>query len=314
MQQATMSQAHPLRGVVYLLGGLLLFACMDTTVKYLTASYPVPVIFVVRYGLNLILLTVVFAPRGRQFLETNRTGLVLVRGACLAATSLAAGLSLKHIPVAEATAIGYVAPIIIVLAAGPLLGERAGWTGWAAAVLGFGGVLLIAHPGAGLEPFGVFCALAGATVNAAYQLLSRLLAATERTSALIFYTALVGTLAFAAVVPWYLGDHAPTAKELLLFAMIGSFGTVGHALLTSAYRHAAASLLAPLTYLQLLWAGLLGWLVFDHVPAWTSLIGMAIVAGSGGLIAVRSRAPAPVPAQDDPDIIEPQAIASTPRA
>ena len=297
-----MSHAHPLRGVLYLLGGLLLFACMDTTVKYLTASYSVPLIFAVRYGVNLLLITAVFAPRqGRHLIETKRTGLVLLRGACLACVSLAVGFALQRMPVAETTAITYVAPLIIVIAAGPLLGERVGWT---AALLGFAGVMLIVRPGSGLEPFGVACALVAAAVNAGYQLLSRLLAATERTRALLFYTALIGTLAFGASVPWFLGDRAPTAVELLLFLIVGTCGTVGHWFLTAAYSHADASLLAPMTYLQLLWAGLLGWLVFDHVPDGISLLGMAIVATSGVLIALKTRAPPAVPAQDDPDIVE----------
>jgi drug/metabolite transporter (DMT)-like permease len=305
MHQAIMSHAHPLRGVLFLLGGLLLFACMDTTVKYLTASYSVPLIFAVRYGVNLLLITAIFAPRqGRHLIETKRTGLVLLRGACLAATSLFVGFALQRMPVAETTAISYVAPLLIVLAAGPLLGERVGWVGWTAALLGFVGVLLIVRPGAGLEPFGVLCALAAAIVNAGYQLLSRLLATTERTRALLFYTALVGTLFFCAVVPWFLGHRAPTAFEAILFLLVGSFGTVGHWFLTTAYSHADASLLAPMTYLQLLWAGLLGWLVFDHLPDAVSLLGMAIVAASGVLIALKTRAPQPVPVQDDPDIVE----------
>lgn len=300
-----MNDGHPLRGVLYLLGGLLLFASMDTTVKYLTASYSVPLIFAVRYGVNLLLLTAVFAPRqGRHLLETQRTGLVLVRGACLTATSLAAGFSLKYMPVAEATAIGYVAPIIIVFAAGPLLGERVGWVGWTAAALGFSGVLLIARPGAGLQTIGVLSALCAAAANAGYQLLSRLLAATERTRALLFYTALVGTLCFGAAAPWFLGDRAPTLLEALLFLLVGTLGTVGHALLTAAYRHADASLLAPLSYLQLIWAGLLGWLVFHHIADWISMLGMAIVAASGVLIALKSRQRPAIMPQEDADIIE----------
>jgi drug/metabolite transporter (DMT)-like permease len=304
-----MAHSHPLRGALYLLGGLLLFACMDTTVKYLTASYSVPLIFAVRYGVNLLLITALFAPRqGRHLVETRRTGLVLIRGACLAATSLAVGLALQRMPVAETTAISYVAPIIIVLAAGPLLGERVGWVGWTAAALGFAGVMLIVRPGAGLEPFGVVCALAGACVNAGYQLLSRLLATTERTRALLFYTALVGTLAFGAVVPWFLGNRAPTAWEVLLFLLVGTLGTIGHAFLTAAYSHADASLLAPMTYLQLLWAGLLGWLVFGHIPNGTSLLGMAIVAAAGVLIALKTRAPPTILSPDDADLIEPEAL------
>jgi drug/metabolite transporter (DMT)-like permease len=305
MHQAAMSHAHPLRGVLYLLGGLLLFACMDTTVKYLTTLYAVPLIFAVRYGVNLLLITAIFAPRqGRHLTETKRTGLVLLRGASLGCVSLAVGLALRHMPVAETTAISYVSPLLIMLAAGPLLGEKVGLIGWTAVLLGLAGVMLIVRPGSGLEPFGVACALAAAFGNAVYQLLSRLLATTERTQALLFYTALLGTLGFGATVPWFLGDRAPTLGEGLLFILIGTLGTLGHWLLTAAYRHADASLLAPMNYLQLLWAGLLGWLVFDHLPDGISLLGMAIIATAGVLIALKTRSPPAVPAQDDPDIVE----------
>jgi drug/metabolite transporter (DMT)-like permease len=287
-----MTSAHPLRGAFLFVTGLLLFACMDTTTKYLSTTYHIPLLMAVRYIVNLLLMVVLLAPsRGRELVRTERTGLVLVRGLCLAATSLLVGLALQVMPVAETTAITFVAPIIVVVVAGPLLGERAGWVGWTAALLGFLGVLIIVRPGSGLAAAGVLCALLAVGANAGYHLLSRLLASTERTIALLFYTALIGAILFGLSVPWFLGDRAPSWFEALLLVSLGVYGGLGHFLFTAAYRQAPASLLAPMNYIQLLWAALLGWAVFGHVPDRLGMVGMGVIAASGVMVALKSRRP-----------------------
>jgi drug/metabolite transporter (DMT)-like permease len=284
--------AHPLRGALLFVVGLLLFACMDTTTKYLAAHYNVPLIVAIRYIGNLLLMVVLLAPtHGQELVRTRRTGLVLVRALCLAAVSLLVGLALQRMPVAETTAINFIAPMIVVMLARPLLGERIGRLGWAAALLGFAGVLLIVRPGSGLEPFGVLLALCAVGAAVAYQLLSRVLAATEQTIAMLFYTALAGAALFGLALPWFWKGQVPTAFEALLFSSLGFYGGLGHFLFTAAYREAPASLLAPMNYLQLLWAGLLGWLVFGHVPDRIGMIGMCVIAASGVLVALKTRRP-----------------------
>jgi len=189
------------------------------------------------------------------------------------------------------TAITFLSPILLVAVAGRLLGERVGWVGWAAAVAGFAGVMLIVRPGSDLVTSGALFMLGAVMLNLGYQLLSRVLAASENTFALLFHTALAGSILYGLALPWYLEDQAPTPLDAVLFASLGLFGGVGHFMFTAAFRHAPASLIAPLNYLQLLWAGLLGWLVFGHIPDALSLLGMAIVAGSGVLVALRTRRP-----------------------
>ena len=120
-------------------------------------------------------------------------------------------------------------------------------------------------------------------------LLSRLLASTERTVALLFYTAVVGSIGFGIPLPWSWHGEAPTLGQLLLFLSMGVTGGLGHYLFTLAYRHAPAWQLAPVSYLQLFWAGLLGWLVFGHVPDGPSILGMGVVVASGAMIAMQSR-------------------------
>jgi drug/metabolite transporter (DMT)-like permease len=232
----------------------------------------------------------VFVPReGLGFAATERTGLVWLRAACLTLASLFVAFALQRMPVAEVTAINFLAPILVVMAAGPLLKERVGPLGWTAVLLGFAGVLIIVRPGERMEWVAVLSAFGAVLANSAYQLLSRILADTERTAAMLFYTALAGAIILGPTIPWFWGGPPPTALQLALFLSLGIYGGLGHFLFTAAYRRAPASLLSPLLYLQLLWAGLLGWLIFGHPPDALTLMGMAIVAASGALMAWRSK-------------------------
>ncbi len=283
---------HSLRGVLLFMLGVLLFACMDSMIKYLVAHYEAPLVVAVRYIINALLMVILLTPtHGRKLVRTQRTGLVLVRGGCLAGASLLVALALQRMPVAETTAILFLSPLLVVLFAGPLLGEKVGAVGWVAAIAGFAGILLIAHPGADLDPVGTALALCAALLTVGYQLLSRVLASTEDTVPMLFYTAVIGAVAFGAFLPWSWGGAAPTTLQLVLFFGTGALAGLGHFLFTAAHRQAPASILAPMMYAQLVWAGLLGWAIFGHMPSGMSIIGMCIVAASGVLVALKSRLP-----------------------
>lgn len=277
------------KGFLLVATGLFLFACMDTTTKYLAGHYNVPFVVAMRYITQCVLMFAVLAPRhSGHLIHTQRTGLVIVRSLSLCVASLFVGLALQRMPVAETTAINFLAPMLVVLLS-PLLNEKISRTGWIAVILGFMGVLLIVRPGSGLDILGVVFALFGVAANAAYQLLSRVLASTEKAVTLLFYTALIGSICFGLSLPWFWEHKLPSHLELALFLGMGVAGGLGHYLFTLAYRYAPASLLAPMLYLQLLWAGLLGWVIFDTTPDGLSVLGMCIVAASGLLIALKSR-------------------------
>jgi drug/metabolite transporter (DMT)-like permease len=280
---------NPLRGVLLVLAAVFIFACMDSTTKHLATLWNVPLVVAVRYIGNLIVLTAVYAPRhGTAIYKTNRTGLVMLRALCLATASLFAGLALTRMPVAETVSIIFTAPFVVMILAIPLLGEKVAAPGWIAAIAGFCGVLLVVRPGSGLDGLGVLYALACASVTVGYYLLSRLLAKTESTMAMLFHTALIGTVLFCAYLPWSFYGPAPGALDFALFIAIGVMAAGGHFLFTAAFRQAPASFLAPVNYFHLLWAALLGWLIFDHVPTPLSLAGMALIGISGAATAVLS--------------------------
>lgn len=281
---------QPMRGLVLILGATLLFAYNDTTNKLLITEYNVPMVAAIRYIGHCLLMLALVAPfHGREMVRTQRTGLVLVRAASLALGSLLVSFAFQRMPVAETTAIVYLCPALVVLLSGPLLKEKVGPGAWIAALLGFVGVLLIARPGGGLDPWGVAFVLGNVILATSYNLLSRVLARTERTMAMLFYSALVGAIGFGVFLPWTLYGAAPTPLQLALFAGLGISAWLGHYMFTQSYRYAPATLVAPMTYMHLVWAGILGWLVFGHAPEPIAMIGMGLVAMAGLISAVRPR-------------------------
>lgn len=280
---------RPLLGVLLVVLATALFACLDTANKALVTEYNVPLVAAIRYIGHTILMLAILGPmRGRELVATKRTGLVVVRGLCLVVSTFFAGLALQRMPVAETISIIYLSPVIVVLLARPLLGETIGAVGWIAAAAGFAGVLLIVRPGGGLDPLGVVFTLCNVVVTVSYYLLSRVLAASERTLALLFYSALIGAICFGITLPWMLYGEAPTLLQIGLFASLGVSAGLGHYCFTAAHRFAPSSVLAPVNYLHLVWAGLLGWLVFGHIPEAWAIVGMIIVAAAGVLVALRS--------------------------
>jgi drug/metabolite transporter (DMT)-like permease len=297
----------PLRGVLLMLSAVFVFACMDATGKHLYAIYPVPLVAAARYIGNLVLLVAIMAPRhGWALITTQRLGLVWVRALSLAAATLLMGYALQRLPLPETIAIIFVAPFGVLLLSGPLLGEPVGPMGWLAAALGFAGMLMIVRPdflfglrtgGVGLDPAGVLFALAGAGVAVAYNVLSRLLARTETTMAMLFHSALAGSLIFGVLALgdglWFGGKLAatvvwPSAFDAMLLTSLGALALIGHALFTSAFRQAPAALLSPVNYVHLAWATLLGWLIFNHVPDPLALAGMALIALAGAGVAIKT--------------------------
>lgn len=286
---SSLLEPRPLRGVLLVAAATLLFAGHDTANKLLLADYDVPVIAAVRYTMQTVLMLAILGPtRGPELVRTRRPWMVVLRALCLVLSTLFFGLGLQLMPIPETTAIGYIAPLLVVLLARPFLNETIGPMGWIAAALGFGGMLLIVRPGGGLDPLGVAFLICNIVATVAYYMLSRVLAHSEKTAAMMFYSSLVGAICFGLATPWFLNGEAPDGLQLALFLSLGIFAGVGHFLFTAAYRFAEASLIAPVSYVHLVWASLLGWVIFGHVPDPLGIAGMIVVILAGVLVAFRS--------------------------
>ncbi len=276
-----------LRGILLVVAATVLFALMDTAGKYLMTKYNVPFVATVRFAINLLLLVGLATPRhGARLWQTHRTGLVLLRAGSLSVASLFAGLALQRMPVGETVAILYLQGFGVMLVAGWLLKEKVSAVGWLCAMVGFAGVVLIARPGGALVFDGVVYAVIAAAVSIIYILLSRALAPTESTMAMLFYVALFGAVMFGIMLAFNWKAFSLLPLDILLLAFLGTGSLLAHFLFTQAYRFAPASILAPFSYFHIAFAVITSWLVYQHVPDLLAFTGMAMIAVSGAAIAI----------------------------
>ncbi len=259
-----MPDQRPLKGVALMLAALLCFALLDATSKHLSQTFNVPLLVWARYTVHCVLMLVFLGPaQGTRLVATSRPVAQILRALLLVGVTGFAMAAFRVMPLAETTALLFVTPLIVALLAGPFLGERVGPARWLAALVGFAGTLLIARPGGALALDGILYTSIAAICYSIYQIQTRKMAATERPLTMVFYTALVGTMAMSLALPWIWTGPAPTAQQALMICSLALYGGTGHFLLTHAFRHAPASTLAPFLYGQLIWAALLGWLFYE---------------------------------------------------
>jgi drug/metabolite transporter (DMT)-like permease len=274
------SRQHSLRGIVMLMTAVLIFAMMDTIAKHLGRSYPVPMLVWARYFIHIVFMLLVFAPRmGTGIVRSARLRLQVLRALLLVLCTGFFFTALRYLPIAEATAIGYVSPFLLTAFSGPLLGERVSRRQWMAVGVGFIGVLIIVRPGGGLLQPAAALPIAMAVCYSLYQILTRKLAASEHPVVTLFYTALVGGVVTSVVLPFYW--VAPTLAHWGLMLLLGTGGVVGHYVLIKAFEHTPASVLAPFGYTQILWVTMLGYAVFGDFPDAVGLLGMAVIVACG---------------------------------
>ncbi|HLS86400.1 MAG TPA: DMT family transporter [Burkholderiales bacterium] len=266
------------------------FACLDTLSKVLVAHYPAQAIVWLRYLLQTLVMGAIFLPRmGARLVRTGAPGLQLLRGLFLVAASIVFVVALSHMQLAEAATIVFLAPVLVALAGGPLLGERVPVATWWALGGGFTGVLLIMRPGGASFSWAYLLPLFCAFCFAGYQLLTRKLAAREDPITTLFYPGFIACLAIPAAFPGSALEVPSGVAHGAMLAAIGVLGGVGHFLLIRAHALAPATLLAPFGYAQLVVVLVLGWLVFGQLPDALGFGGMALVAASGVVVILGSR-------------------------
>jgi len=278
---------HPLLGIALIAAATLLFASMDTSARWLGRRLPVLSFFWARYAIQAgAMATWLAIAHGRTGFRSASYRFQLLRGCLLAAVSALVFYGLQRMPAPEFTAVNMLSPLLVTALSGAVLGERVTRLQRVLVVGGFAGALLVVRPGSGLFGWAALFPVASALCFAAFQLLTRRLAGTERATTTHFFTGAVGT---AVLTPFLLADlgavipavEAAPAGVLSLVALLGALGTAGHLLLLMALGLAPAATLMPFSYLQIGFATLLGALVFGQWPDGWSLAGMAIVAACG---------------------------------
>ncbi|SHJ36612.1 EamA domain-containing membrane protein RarD [Roseomonas rosea] len=276
------------RGALLMVGATAAFALMGVFVKTLSARYNFLELMFFR---NAFSLPIVLAAglRAGALLRTRRFGGHVVRATSGLLGMGCAFFALTLLPLAEQTALNYTQPLFIILLAIPWLGERPGPARWAAVMVGFAGVVVIAAGqgagGAGLSSAVILgCAVGalGGFFGALSTMLVRQLSATEASTTIVLWQALLMAAMTGLFLPfvWV----TPSWGDLGLLVVMGLIGGVGQVLNTEAFASAQVSSLGPYTYTGLLWAGLLGWIVWDEAPGFAMLLGSALIIGAGILV------------------------------
>ena len=280
-----------LRGIALVISATLLFSVSDVTAKLVSAHLPVIEVLWVRY-LVFVALTALPALRGGVgVLVPRRPAAHLMRGLAVVVSALLFILGLQRMPIADTAAINFVAPLFITVLSVPLLGERVGPRRWIAVAVGLLGAVIAAQPGtSAFQPAAAFPVLS-ALAWAFAIILTRRLSVSDRAATTLAWTACSGFVVLSLLLPFV--AQVPSGRELALCMLIGLSASAGQWLVVLAYRHGPASLLAPFTYLQLIWSTLFGILVFAAMPGPATVFGAVIIAISGlyAANAERKRAP-----------------------
>lgn len=277
---------RPLAGIALIIAAAACFASMDTTLRYLGAQIGVTLMLWLRYGLHTgVMATWIALSRDKTF-RTAHPRFQALRGALLLSASALAFNALRHMPVAEFTAIVMTTPLLVTLLARVWLHERVSAPRWALVVGGFAGALLVIRPGGGLFGWVVLLPLGAALANAAFQILTSRLAPHENPYTTNFYTGLTGTLLVTPLCLATTPDLGATLAALpapLLAPMlaVAVLGTSGHLLLIMALGRAPTATLMPFLYTQIGFAALAGWLALDAIPDAWAWLGMTVIAVCG---------------------------------
>jgi drug/metabolite transporter (DMT)-like permease len=284
------------KGILLKIASALLFAVMSVLIRGFGDAVPVGQVVFFRSAFAILPVVIIYAARrelmtavrtGRPFGHAGR-GIISVLGMFLSFAALV------RLPLVDATAISFAAPLITVALAALILKERVRIYRWSAVVIGFLGVIVmlapfleLGHAAASGPAIGALFALAAAFCNAGTVIQTRRLTDSETTSAIVFYFSLFCAIAGALTLPF--AWHPPTTQELIELIAIGVLGGVSHILLTESYRFAPASLLAPFDYTAMVWAFVLGYLMFSETPTPLVFLGAVIIAAAGLFVIWRER-------------------------
>ncbi len=279
---------RPFRGIALILASTVFLGASDVTAKYLSATLPSIEIAWVRFLVFALIMVPAMLPGSPLYaLRTERPGLQLMRGVALVSSSVFFISGLRFLPIAEASATGFVAPLFVTALSIFFLGERVGVRRWLATAVGLIGVLIILRPGTAAFHPAAFFPIVSALAWACTLIMTRMMSGGEHAITTMTYSSITGVCILSALVPfvWV----TPSWNDILFGIFIGVASTAGQWIVVLAFRYADASVLAPFSYIQLLWVSILGFVVFGEVPDIWTVGGAIFIVASGLYTAHRER-------------------------
>ena len=279
---------RPFRGIALILASTVFLGASDVTAKYLSTTLPSIEIAWIRFLVFALIMSPAMVPGSPLYaLRSQRPGLQAMRGVALLGSSLFFISGLRFLPIAEASATGFVAPLFVTALSIVFLGETVGVRRWLATAVGLIGVLIILRPGTGAFHPAAFFPIVSALAWACTLIMTRMMSGRYHAITTMTYSSIVGVCILSALVPfvWV----APSWHDILFGIFIGLASTAGQWIVVLAFRYADASVLAPFSYTQLLWVSILGFVIFGEMPDIWTVTGAVFIVGSGLYTAHRER-------------------------
>jgi drug/metabolite transporter (DMT)-like permease len=278
---------RPFRGIALIIGSTVFLACSDAMAKYLSLSLPSIQIAWIRFLIFAMIFVPAMLTTSPNVFRSTRPGLQMWRGVALLSSSLFFITGLRFLPIAEASATTFVAPIFVTALSIGFLGEKVGVRRWLATIVGLLGVMVIVRPGSSAFHAAAMLPIISAFGWACTLIMTRMISGKDRAITTMAYSSVVGLCILTALVPfiWV----TPSWRDIFLGVCVGLASTTGQWIVVLAFRYADASVLAPFSYSQLVWVTILGFLIFGEVPDLWTLVGAAIIIASGLYTAHRER-------------------------
>ncbi len=280
------SASNPLRGIGFVIFMTICFSSLDASAKYLSNQLPLWVLLWGRYVFNFLFVALFFL-RGApaDIIHTRKLKLQMLRSILLVASTITFWAALVFLPLADCVVILFVSPLLVTMLAAPLLGESVGLHRWVAVILGFVGVLVVMRPGFTILDWVAILPLITALLYAGVQISTRILGRTDAALTTLLYSSAGGAIMCTIGVLFFW--VTPSPLQWLVLVWLGFLGALGNYLMIKGYAIAPASLLAPFDYTTLIWATLLGFVMFGDLPDTWTILG-AVIIMSSGLYLIRS--------------------------
>ena len=274
---------------------MLMLPGIDAIAKFLADSVPAGQVAWARFAFQMLAMApFVLCRHGLR--RPRHLWLQALRGFAIALTTLIFFAALRYLPLADAIAIFFVEPLLLTLCSALFLGEQVGWRRMGAVLVGLLGAMIVVRPSFAAFGLAALLPLGAAMSFTLYLLLTRWLSQRENSAHMQFYAGVSGCLVMSVALlvgqSWQIGvldPVTPTPAQWGLLAALGAIATIGHWLVVIAFKRAPASVLAPLQYLEILGATVLGWFFFDDFPDSVAWLGIAIIIGSGLYVAHREQ-------------------------
>lgn len=281
---------RPLLGILFMcLAGSFLPA-MNGLAKLMSQGYASEQVVWARTFSHLVFVLALFVPQhGWGILRTRRPGVQFLRSCMLITSTFLFFSAIRFVPIAQAASISFMAPLIVVLLAGPMLGERITPARVLAVIVGFTGVLVVIRPGSAVFQWATLLLLGSASCYALYQVLTRRVAGFDAPETSVVYSALVGSVLMSLVVPFSWKTPGSWSDALLL-GSLGVLGGLGHYCIARAMTYAPANFVSPFQYWQMVGSVAVGYLLFAEVPDAFTWLGAALIIAAGLYVGIQGQA------------------------